>query len=919
MDGVGIRHEEMEMRIPGHSRLATLMLAVLAAAPAARAAQAETGTNRIAAVEVLPAGSAAAKVVIRGSRQPTFTVFKLAEPARVVIDVAGADVTSVQSPIEVGKDGIAGITTAQFDEGARRVARVVVALVGDPRYDVVASGKDLVVTVGKAAAKAAASATETPNATATATKTATANPNATVTKTAAATPNAAVEDPNVVTTKTDSREVEDPATTLTAVSAQASGSAALVQIRTDAEVGTYSLIELRNPGRLALDLPGVTSAKKAFKAPGAGPVKAVRVARRDGGVRVVVDGAAGKMPAYQIERRPTGLEVRVGEQPVARKEAPAAPKKEVQAKVAAQPKLVPVRAVDLRADDRGSMVVVALESAVKYAVERPDATTAVLTLQGAALPARLERNLDASALGTQVTMLSSYRAPGTAGEVKVVAMLRAAGKDQLTLDKGRLTWRFPGTAALAQAATPRGRAAAAASEAKAAAARSVYDDKAYTGRRVDFNVKDMDIKNLLSAIAEISKRNIILADDVAGKVTIKLRNVPWDQALDIILRSKNLGREEVGNIIRVAPLGTLRAEAKEAAESQKLERSFEPLKVRLIPVNYAKAADMTDKLKDALTERGTVSTDTRTNTIIVKDVSESLARAEGIVRNLDTATPEVLIESRIVEAATSFTRQVGIQWGGNLSFAPTFGNPTGLIFPNILQAAGAADDPAAPVGGLTGVAQPNFAVNMPAPIGLNNGGGLGFVFGSAGGAANLHLRLSAAENSGTIKTISSPRVVTLDNVEASVGQGVQIPYSQISAAGVNTTFIEAKLELRVTPHVTQEGSIQMKIQATNNQPNPQLTGANGQPSITRREAKTEVLVKDGDTTVIGGIYTRRNAEAFNEVPVLSRIPILGWLFKKKAITDDRTELLIFITPRIVNRSQSTVAAAKGADESGEKQ
>jgi type IV pilus assembly protein PilQ len=196
------------------------------------------------------------------------------------------------------------------------------------------------------------------------------------------------------------------------------------------------------------------------------------------------------------------------------------------------------------------------------------------------------------------------------------------------------------------------------------------------------------------------------------------------------------------------------------------------------------------------------------------------------------------------------------------------------------------------------------------------GAGVGFVFGSAGGAANLNLRLSAYENSGTIKTISSPRVVTVDNVDASISQGVSIPFSQTSAAGVSTTFVEARLELRVTPHVTQEGSIQMKINATNNQPNPGLTGSNGQPAITRREAKTDVLVRDGETTVIGGIYTRRNSEAWNEVPVLSKIPILGWLFKKKAVQDDRTELLIFVTPRIVNRSQSVVAAAPGAGDEG---
>ncbi|MCA1827522.1 MAG: type IV pilus secretin PilQ, partial [Myxococcales bacterium] len=543
----------------------------------------------------------------------------------------------------------------------------------------------------------------------------------------------------------------------------------------------------------------------------------------------------------------------------------------------------------------------------------------VLTLHGALLPEERERNLDAKALGGPVSQISSYRVPNAPGEVKVVAIRTAGTPDEMSAMKGTLIWKFAGNKPVVQqaATTPAPRAAAMASEAKAnAAAGSVYDTSQYTGRKVDFNVKDIDIKNLLGAIAEISKKNIIVADDVHGTVTIKLRNVPWDQALDIILKSKGLGREEIGNIIRVAPIETLRNEQRAAAEAYKNRQATEPLKVRLIPVNYAKADSLTGQLKDALTDRGTVSVDTRTNTLIVKDVQEALLRAEGIVRNLDTQTPEVLIEARIVEASTSFSRSAGIQWGGNIAFAPTFGNPTGLIFPNVLSVAGAADDPSAPLAGLPGVGVPNFAVNMPAPIGLNNGAGLGFVFGSAGGAANLNLRLSAAENSGTIKTISSPRVVTVDNIDASISQGVSIPFSQTSAAGVSTTFIEARLELRVTPHVTQEGSVQMKINASNNQPNPGLTGSNGQPSITRREAKTEVLVRDGDTTVIGGIYTRRNAEAWNEVPVLSKIPVLGWLFKKKAVTDDRTELLIFITPRIVNRSQSVVAAAPGAGDEG---
>jgi type IV pilus assembly protein PilQ len=284
-------------------------------------------------------------------------------------------------------------------------------------------------------------------------------------------------------------------------------------------------------------------------------------------------------------------------------------------------------------------------------------------------------------------------------------------------------------------------------------------------------------------------------------------------------------------------------------------------------------------------------------------VPEALVRAEGLVRNLDTEIPQVLIESRIVEASSNFNKALGVQWGGNAAFTQATNNPTGLVFPNNASAAGGAG-----AGNSTGTsATPNYAVSLPAPAGDGNGGAVGFTFGSAGGAFNLNLRLSAAENSGTVKTISAPKIATIDNKEATIGQGISIPFSQVSASGVNTTFIEAKLELKVTPHVTADGSILLKISATNNAPNPQLTGANGQPSISKREAMTEVLVKDGETTVIGGIYTRQTSHNLKEVPFFAKIPILGWFFKSVADQDDHTELLIFITPRILNRSATQVA------------
>ena len=869
--------------------------AVLALLCAAAQANAATGAgNRITGVELSTGG----KLAIHGTGKPSFTVFKLADPPRLVVDLAGADITAVASPLELRQGGVLGVTTAQFDEAGVHVARVVIALAGDVRYDAVAAGNDLIVQVGEPASAPAPRSTDRALAKA-------------APAPAAPSPAAAPADPNLVSTSEDAIDVAHPARRLSSVSVEGEGSAAVVRVRTDGEIAHFTLIELKEPGRLAFDLHGVSA--RAQKAAGAGPVGSVRVAKHDDGVRVVLDGAASRFPQFEIARRPDGLDVKVGSPALAADARAEAGRVEVA--TAAQPAasaLVNVHTVDLRTGEGRTEVAIALDAPVKFEVTRPDARTAVLTLHGATLPERLERNVDATALGGDLTMLSAFRVPGKPGEVRVIAALKPGTRDSLDASKTGLSWKFGEAHPLAQAqpaAAPARRAAAMAAEQRAMSQSSVLDDRNYTGRRADFNLKDIEIKNLLAGIAEISKRNIIVADDVKGTVTIKLRNVPWDQALDIILKAKGLGKEEIGNIIRVAPIERLRAEQKDAAEAAKMKTALDPLKVRLIPVNYATASAMVDKLKDSLTERGTVSVDVRTNTLIVKDVQESLIRAEGIVRNLDTQTPEVLIESRIVEASTNFSRSAGIQWGGNVSFSPTTGNPTGLVFPNILQVAGAADDSVAPTNGLPGSITPNFAVNMPTPIGAGAGGGLGFVFGSAGGAANLNLRLSAAENSGTIKTISSPRVVALDNVESSIGQGVSIPFSQVSAAGVNTTFIEAKLELKVTAHVTQEGSIQMKINATNNQPNPQLTGANGQPSISRREARTEVLVKDGDTTVIGGIYTRANSESWSEVPVLARIPVLGWLFKRKTMSDQRTELLIFITPRIVNRNQSIVAAS----------
>ena len=429
----------------------------------------------------------------------------------------------------------------------------------------------------------------------------------------------------------------------------------------------------------------------------------------------------------------------------------------------------------------------------------------------------------------------------------------------------------------------------------------------YSGRRIDLDFKDADIHNILRLISEVGGVNVVTADNVSGTVTIRMRDVPWDQALDVILQAKALGMVRQGNLLRVAPLAQLEQEREAAIARQKQQQQLAPLETRLVPVSYATAQELQPRVSELLTERGSVSVDTRTNMLIVRDIVGQLDSVEDLVRNLDTQTPQVLIESRIVEASSTYSRDIGIQWGGSAVMSSATGNPTGLRFPSDLGIAGGVPVDGAPTDGLSpfggaGAQQPNYAVNLPAVTGNGAGGALGLTMGSLSGAVNLNVRLSAAEAAGSVRIISSPRVLTLDNNEASISQGTLIPFSQVSAQGVNTAFQEAKLELNVTPHVTSDGAVAMDVKITRNEPDFGRVGANGDPTILEREAVTQLLVDDGDTAVIGGIYTRNTGRNVDQVPFFGDIPVLGVFFKRRRFREDRNELLIFLTPRIVNRA-----------------
>ncbi|MFI5297900.1 MAG: type IV pilus secretin PilQ [Polyangiales bacterium] len=578
-------------------------------------------------------------------------------------------------------------------------------------------------------------------------------------------------------------------------------------------------------------------------------------------------------------------------------------------------------------------VTITLSTNAKYSASAPSTGKSRLELSDTILPDDLERTLDVSAFKGVVTSVSTYHKDGVVIlEADRSASTSADAKVDTKSDgTSVMTWTFsrlgddgkplvhlkPGIGAdggAVRTTKSLGHDAATietTEDSESSGFLSSVPMQAagkYTGRKIDLDFKDADIHNILRLLADVGKVNIVTADDVSGSVTIKMKNVPWDQALDVVLQAKALGMVRTGNLIRVARAAELEHEREMLIARHKQELELAPLETRLIPVSYATAGIVSSKAADLKSPRGTITVDERTNVIIVRDVTGSLDQIEALVHSLDTQTPEVLIEARIVEATSTYLRDVGIQWGGDVTFSPSTGNPTGLAFPNSVGVTGGASDTNTPTQGLSptssSVPNPNFAINLPAAVGAGAGGALGFTLGSIGNILNLNLRLSAAESNGMLRIVSSPRILTLDNREASISQGTLIPFAQIGAQGVQTTFQEAKLGLSVKPHVTADGSVSMHVKINRDEPDFNQTSARGDPTILRRQAETDLLVQDGNTVVIGGIYTRNTGKNVTQVPFFGSIPIIGVLFQHRKASDTRGELVIFLTPRIINRSEA---------------
>jgi len=737
------------------------------------------------------------QIIVEAEQPMVYTTFRLTDPLRLVIDLAGTTLGKYSEPIEVNNGAVTHITPIQGTPPSM-VARLEIGLNQAVTTQVTTSGSKLIVDVMK----------PTPEASSVPASTETATPPPTSAPSPAAPPAAPPMESPMEKPKEVAAESK-PASVVTQVNANISKGTVNVTIAGDGTLKPE--IQELNGNRLVVDLPGTTNLVK----PNVIQVNNVLLKRIRIGqhvtpkkVRIVLD--LKKKATYTIEQE-------------------------------------------------NNRVIVALAAVPKAAQESPPASSPTVA-ESAPVPAKPDEQApkeEAAALIAKPSEPSSKpmepEAAMPSDDIKEAAPLPVLPKKNETVPVKR-----------------------------------------YTGRKISLDFQDADITNVIRLIADVSGYNIVIGDDVRGKATLRLINVPWDQALEILLKMNSLGQVREGNIIRIATLSNIARQNDEETKAKDAKIKSEELVTKVIYVNYAKAKDLSEPLKKNLSPRGDITVDERTNAMILKDVQKNIGVISGLVTTLDTQTPQVVIEARIIEATTTFARALGVQWGASYTNF-TKNGVIGVAGQGVTS--GSATPP-------FGNPPPTFAVNLPAgtiPVpGLSNFGGVGFTFGHlAGSPFNLDIRLSAGENQGLSKTISAPKVMVLDNQEAKIEQGESIPFASTSAQGTQTIFVDANLSLQVTPHITPDGSITMKVKVANNQPDFANPTSAGIP-IKKKEATTNLLVNDGGTAVIGGIMVNSKGDSVQGIPWFNKIPILGWLFKTNNVSDQTDELLIFLTPRIVH-------------------
>ena len=634
------------------------------------------------------------------------------------------------------------------------------------------------------------------------------------------------------------------------------------------------------PARIAFDLPNTTLALASRRIDvRSGGVDTVLAAEANGRTRLVVNVDA-LMP-YTTKVDGNDIIVMLGQQPGADVGKSAAARATVSQ---SNPAERAIRTIDFRrgADGTGRVIVQLTDPRTPVNV-RQEGQQIVVDFAGTAMPKNLMRRYDVQDFATPVQTVDAIRVDGSSRLV-----ISSQG------DFEQLAYQSDNQYTV---------------EIKASSKRTAgaEEKKEYTGERLTLNFQDIDVRSVLQLLADTSGQNIVVSDSVSGNLTLRLQNVPWDQALDIVLRTKGLDKRRQDNVIIIGPTEELASREKAELAAHKEVQELSPTHTEFMQVNYAKVSDLAKLIKSQnakdsmLSPRGSLSIDERTNTLLVQDTSDKLADIRRLVQTLDVPVKQVLIEARIVIVSDTFERDLGARFG--VTTAQSNG-PNGLL---AVSGNGAGANSILGTGlgsaSLSGTTLDNrYQVNTPA---ANTNGSIGISL--LGGSYVVDLELSAAQNEGKSEVISSPRVITANQKQATIMQGVEIPYQESASSGATTTqFKDAVLKLKVTPLITPDNRVILDLDVSDDSVGQQVTSATGGsvPSIDTRQIITQVLVNDGQTVVLGGILDTTKSKSANKVPFFGDIPFLGALFSSTTDINNKTELLIFITPKILREGSN---------------
>jgi type IV pilus assembly protein PilQ len=664
------------------------------------------------------------------------------------------------------------------------------------------------------------------------------------------------------------------------------GSTLQVRLRTDGTAPQPLTFTIDKPARLSVDLPDVGLALENRRIDvGAGGVDTIVAAEATGRTRVVFN--LDSLVAYTAVAEGDSVLVTLGGAAAgAQAAAPVA--------AAAPASGRAITGVDFRRSPEGAgRVVVQLSDPTTPASLKQEGNRVIVDFTGVSLGEDLMKRYDVVDFATPVTTFDATRV-GNGARVVVTA----------TGDFEQLAYQTDNQYVVEVRQRPRATAAVA------------DKDKVYTGERLTLNFQDIDVRPVLQLLADTSGQNIVVSDSVKGRVTLRLQNVPWDQALDIVLKTKGLDMRRKGNVILVAPQAELAAQEKAELEAQKDVQELAPLRTEFLTVNYAKASEIARLVKSTgggsmLSDRGNVTVDERTNTLLVQDTAENLTAIRSMVATLDIPVRQVLIESRIVIVADDFSRDLGVRAGftrvsddiKDLMAVSGSAQATDSIMGSALDNLADTGQPF-PVEVPFGPAFERYNVNMPV---ANPAGRIALSILDFDDFL-IDLELSAAQNEGRGEIKSTPRVITANQREAIIEQGVEIPYQESASSGATTTqFKKAVLSLKVTPQITPDDRVILDLVVTKDSVGQLVPSATGGfvPSIDTRNIQTQVLVKDGQTVVLGGIMETERRDSVKKVPGLGDVPVVGNLFKTKSKINNRDELLIFVTPKIL-REGSTI-------------